>query len=152
VAFGLTLELLLQKAAAKNIVAAMVNAFQGAATVEPNDVADAIEQKDAATISAVEAKANDVSDPPTEDVASKYSDAIISHIAAAEKNMQEAQVADSPEEAVVANKAAAKNIVAAIVNAFQGAAAVAPSDADSPEGKEVSTISPAGAQEKNASD
>jgi hypothetical protein len=143
-----------KKAAAKNIVAAMVNTFRGAAAVEPT-VGDAMEQKEAGAISAAGAKANDVSDAPTGDVASKYSDAIIydatskARIAAAEKNMKEAQFADSPEEAAVAKEAASKNIVAAMVDAFRGAAAVAPTDADATEGKEASTIS---AEEKDASD
>ena len=124
-----------QKAASKNMAAAMVYALKGAAAVVPT-AADAMEQKEADTKSATGAKENAGGDSPAEDVASKYSEAIISnavskaYVRAAEKNMKESEVAKSPEEAAVAQKAASKNMAAAMMYAFKGAAAVAPPAAD----------------------
>lgn len=68
---------------------------------------------------------------PEKVAASNFNEAMSkANIRAAEKKMKEAEVAKSPEEAAVAQKAASKNMAAAMMYAFKGAAAVAPPAAD----------------------
>ena len=90
---------------------------------------------------------SDLANVDVKDAAAKYSKAIFSHAAskghikAANKYMKEAEVADSPEEATVAKKAAAQNIAAAMVYSAQGAAAVAPPGAGDKSVKQEAGVS-----------
>ena len=66
---------------------------------------------------------------PEKDAASMYADSIISDAAskasinAAENYIKEAEVADSPEKAAIAKKAAARSVASALAYAFRGAIA-----------------------------